>query len=1349
MCLLKMAILFVAPAMMFTATALGVEISQVSWWTGKNNFSKDFSLILKDQTGKAVQEDTLSASKTMRVLKSSDVFHDGENIRFKFNLLPLADKPTVLEILTGQGKESWKMLMSPSGQPEALAVSACGADGKAAFAKLDYRFRGVMNQSFSWPQNVLNWSRYFYYNSTTAVDKWFTAEVKFIAGAQELYVDGKFIHRFAIPSAADSTLTFRLSPGTTITAPFCFHQEYETQFLPVDISSRLNSKEIDGKVVADLSLPPSGQTVTVKNVPFIFPERTKYSHLDIGLSWIREGNLRGSEKSNIGSFGGRWGGALDNNPGRLQFRVPNGDYNALYVIASSEGEGGADRIPQFTVQFYRPDAGFPKNFPSPQVPLFSMKGDATRLPVKNSDGTEGNLYLIKVPIAPGQLQEFSDLRCLEFELTKNVELYRSYPDPSYYSVSGAGLPSAVKVFAMTLALPPYEVTFAPRNYANIWTAPESSEYGVELKNRSDRELKIQLLLDTSSLDQQEKTVANTEVRLAPYGKGRYDFKVKLNRYGWHKVKLTCSSIEDIQVHERSLAYLRQRDHIKSRNFSDKGFIFGFWNWRGEHSTPGAKESFTVMGLAGAGSLSSGMYDTWANEEIHAVARKFGIRNYLLFGNGDSRFTSFQFPERYFGIPYDGGNPDKMGDVLLKKLKEREQPANEISEPLLVRIFAEPSLGPTTHGSLPEYFGEQPANLAEQNVKMFNDCTERLLISAKAIKAKYPSAKILMPHGDPSFSIPFLKERGEAASLIDGVAVDIGYFERLPEQQFHQCSIHRLYQFLNEWKKYKETPPVMAIFEGPCIIGVLPGALTEREFAAHTVRAALLLGAYGINRQFATASPFDCGNYWGEQHYGSGLISRINSLNPHVAYCAYATMTRHLADKDFVRWQPTGSLSTYCLQFRDIASGQPMYAVWTIRGTRPVIFQTGGGKVSIYDYMDNVQSANIDGNRVTVMSGPEPVFVYGIGDAPEISLGVPDHSDSALGQFSRKIAASGLMKWRQEQEEDRSYTESFPDCIRRFPAKMELSKSDSPAETGGNALAVKLPPQGKNRGTMPFFTTLYPEENLPVPGKAELLSIWVKAASDWGRIVYVLRDANNEKWVSVGSTGHWNSDDMHGWSAFNYDGWRLLKFELPGNAPYDCFREHGSTWWGCSEGDGIVDLPLRIEKIIIEKRPEAMYVNSLEKTDPAPVLLGDIYAEYVNAADMTEDAVRLSKLRMPPPPGNWEEPNPIAELEKNGSLQPTSITGVKHPEYEYDGTRGIFSFKEIADAESYDIWLSLSPDGKDALLMGKNIMKSGVLIKGFRAATDFYAFVIYRNRAGVISKPSPAFKFRLDDMFAMK
>ena len=81
--------------------------------------------------------------------------------------------------------------------------------------------------------------------------------------------------------------------------------------------------------------------------------------------------------------------------------------------------------------------------------------------------------------------------------------------------------------------------------------------------------------------------------------------------------------------------------------------------------------------------------------------------------------------------------------------------------------------------------------------------------------------------------------------------------------------------------------------------------------------------------------------------------------------------------------------------------------------------------------------------------------------------------------------------------------------------------------------------------MPFYTTLMPARPVVIPGKASHLGLWVKAASDWGRVVYCLRDAKGERWLSVGKKGEWNVDDVHSWSAFNFDGWRYLTFELPG------------------------------------------------------------------------------------------------------------------------------------------------------------------------------------------------------------
>src|SRR4030095_7899887 len=100
-------------------------------------------------------------------------------------------------------------------------------------------------------------------------------------------------------------------------------------------------------------------------------------------------------------------------------------------------------------------------------------------------------------------------------------------------------------------------------------------------------------------------------------------------------------------------------------------------------------------------------------------------------------------------------------------------------------------------------------------------------------------------------------------------------------------------------------------------------------------------------------------------------------------------------------------------------------------------------------------------------------------------------------------------------------------IERFVGKMTTKMVPAPQAQGSTALSVHLEPQEKDRGVMPFFTTLVPAAPVTIPGKASHLGLWVHAASDWGRFVYVLRDAKDEKWISVGTKEEWNNDDIQG------------------------------------------------------------------------------------------------------------------------------------------------------------------------------------------------------------------------------
>ena len=309
--------------------------------------------------------------------------------------------------------------------------------------------------------------------------------------------------------------------------------------------------------------------------------------------------------------------------------------------------------------------------------------------------------------------------------------------------------------------------------------------------------------------------------------------------------------------------------------------------------------------------------------------------------------------------------------------------------------------------------------------------------------------------------------------------------------------------------------------------------------------------------------------------------------------------------------------------------------------------------------------------------------------------------------------------------------------------------------------------------MPFYTTLIPGKPLLVPGKASHLGLWVRASSDWGRVVYFLRDAKGERWISVGAKSAWNGDDTPGASSFNFDGWRYLRFEMPANSPYDCFYEKGTTWWGPygsgdgsaatsagnelawdwsgpgGGGDGIVDLPVKLEKIVVERRTHAMYVNDPRPAAAEDVLLGSLYAEYAREEDKGIEAVALSRLRMPLPEKAPEMKNTIAELAACGVLPPTEIAKITVPVQEADGKRCHVHFTPVEGAVSYEVWASAYENGLGALPLGKNWTGSGGLITGLRRDTDFYLFVVYRNKDGETSTPSRPFKINLKDTFAMK
>lgn len=1182
-----------------------------------------------------------------------------------------------------------------------------------------------------------------------------------------VWINGRFVNETKLDAGMDRTSIVKIAAGPNadiVSAHVAPAKPTAPEFEPISIDGHVNSGLLAGEKVDRASLPraaANSESPTLHGVPFSFAKNSAGNdHIDVGQSWARFGELPGYIASNFGALGGRWISADRIDPSRICLYVPQGRYKALHLVAVADGRD--DSVPVVTAQFYRPDAGHPLNF-SAEVPAMrgESKGEGEPVNIRLENGKSAKLYHVKIPLDPDAFSWLSDLPRIGLEITKKVQFFRGYPDPLEYSWHAAGLPSSVQIYAMTLERVDVDVDVVPDSFGHVWTAPETPSYTIKLRNNTSSNRSVKLVASTRSHDGKEisKQDIRVDVRAGETGEGKFKFTPK--RYGLHELTLTYSTGDEQGTFRRNFAFLHENTREQEVWELGRGAIFGYWPWCGAHVTPTAEQEIAVMAAVGA-ETSTANYSA-SKPEVQALAQKHRFIAESAFTGGVMYLNGFY--AGYPGAPkFDPAKPEEAAAALVKALKAIECKPGPISRPTYVPFFAEPQIGNLTTGIWPSHYGEE-YKLSDYEQKVFEDMLAKYLTGARAIRKEWPNLKLLLPYGDPMNASVFLRLSPESRDLIDGCALDLPGFERLPEQQVNQVVLNRMYPIFKDIKQYKKDP-YFVLIEGTHISSkdIDTGEQGQANIAT---RNFLVLMGYGITRFESCNAPFDCANYWGENHYGGGWCTRLPVAMPKIGYVNYATLTRHLNRANFTKYITTGSTSVFCQQFQHYKTRKLVHVLWTIRGKREVqVKVASGASLELFDGQDNVTVLKEKGGFVTLTIDQSPQYLEGLSADAEITLGASDHSDSAPikskrgffeklvgsedgGPSSTKLANLGDGTWKIVEKEDLDYAKNKPLQVERFLAKMTATSVAVPKDQGGKAMAVHLEKQPKERGVMPYYTTIEPAASVVIPGKASHLGLWVHAASDWGRVVYVVRDAKDEKWLSVGTKEEWNNDDIHGWSAFCFDGWRYVKFELPSSAPYDNFREYGTSWWGHYGGDGVVDLPLKLEKVIIERRNKVVYCADLVDAKPDDVLLGDLYAEYADAASRGEEAVRLSRLRMSVPKDVPPLSNPIAEFAATGVGAPTKVLGVKDPEREYDGTRCHVNFEPVAGAKSYDIWVSPYADGRGALQLGTGWTESGKLITELRPGIEFFAFVVYTDKDGAISKPSAPLAFKLVDRFGYK
>lgn len=1161
--------------------------------------------------------------------------------------------------------------------------------------------------------------------------KWLEARIELRKGEARFWLDGRLVGIKKDASInPDGSVRMDLSPGVQL-ADWRMERlgEASKGFEPLALGGYANARTfLDGESVKTISLPPADMIVKVEGIPFIFPgvNTEGNDHIDVGRSFYRQANQEGYFQSYLQ----RWAGSSYRDPARIQLRLPNAPYDTLYLIAASDDE--RDSVPLLTAQFFRPAAGFAENFEA-AVPLATAKSSNCKpLPVTLSGGKKVNLWLVKIPLDPGRLSSLADLDIVEIELTKKVRQYRSYPDPYIYGWHGAGQPSAVHVYAVTLAQAPVGFTFMPDPFGHVWTAPAVPSYLAAFTNHTAADLAGKLTVVTRSYDGTETTQQEQPVTLAKGAANGLRLQVPVKLNGYHDITATLEIAGKTWTEKRSFVRLAP-DTRSTRWEEGKGALFGYWSYHGGHYTPKPEHHINLMTMAGARTSIS-----WGEAaRDHPLVKKHWSR--VPCGAWEVSPQPWAAED-----PYDPKKYAEYQEAVIKLYTAAREAVPEEFRPDHVFFYPEPHVSSRiTEGHPHDYWGEPNVELTadeKARVRMFFVTAK---CAAEAIRKTWPKLKIHIPWGDPLFIVPLLRA-GFPKELIDGSGLDLCHFERLPEQQLHQISLHRLYILRKEYERAGIPNPSLQYCEGIFVPTEVGAASWQQQMDYH-VRWVLLSMAYGVQRFYSGWFGFDCGNYYGSEHYGGcGIQRRIPYCDPKPAYAAFATITDQLNQANFDGWLKTGSLTTYCLRFKGPKSF--VYTLWTLRGHRPVTLTLAAdADVNVTDSMNNTNVIKSQGNKLTLLTAASAVFLTGA-EIVSVEVGSPDHSDVKPVDGLVAMADLGDGSWNFTDKRDHLYETNNLDTSRyqgRFSASLEKDAAQ------GQVLVSKLEKQDKVHELMPWYRALAPKKPITLPYAGAALGLWVKGASDWGRFVYCLRDAKGERWISIGTKDQYNCDDMHSWSAFCFDGWRYLRFELPGHIGYDNFRRHGTTWWRYQGGDGIVDLPLVLENLIIEQRSHILYVNDIQPAASSTVLFGKLFIEYASPEDATPEAGRLSRLRMPLPKAIPELPNPIVEMERDGVATPAVITKLVPPEHEYDGTRVHVHFQEIPAAKKHFVWVAAYPDGRGAVNLTPNGLKSGALVYGLRPGVHFTFWLTYQDADGKMSKPSKPVTETLVDMFKEK
>ncbi len=1149
--------------------------------------------------------------------------------------------------------------------------------------------------------------------------KSFTWRLVVTADHRQIWLDDRLVAESRQPATGPLTLSISLSTGAQLEGIWFEEQPLEEDgFLTVplarhghDAVTREERRIADPVPLRRLEDPATG--------------------IDLGKSLYRYRLTQGTGPD-APYVNGRyaWPTAFTIDPAIASFRVPYRPYTRAHLLVAVPAQPAPESVPAGVFRFYRHMVGAVAASPFQITPEAVAAGDAILT------GREGDflLYRVRAPIDHRAFYGFRDMhdQFLEFQITKPTALGRGYADPIYYGVHPAGPPSSLRILAITLEEAPFEMEVVPEQFGHLFEQPAQPTYAIRVTNRTSQPLPVEAALETVSLDGRESVSESGSATVPPGAIVDIPIVLPVQSLGWHSLTATASSGNQSLAADLSLVLLPPN----SRTYGDSTneTRFGAWNLWGHH----------------AGFVAG---NTERNTQMLALLRKLGIRRVA----AHSSFLNHEMLKEHDFLPkaphtivsvyhrLDEKNPEAMQKMVEDELAQVRPLATAFNSDVAYLYGGE--WGPSreaTHSVWPLYQGLPPRDLTDDEVRNMNRQTIIFTAIGEAMRREFPQVPLILQWGSPTGTIPFMRT-GFPQRLVDGYGMDQPIFERLPEHLTDGAIHYTLWQLRAEAKRLDWPELPIHWIEGP-FLPTNPGALAEQEQADYQVRLWLLAIAYGVENFEAGIVPFDAANYYGAEHYGAGIFHREPLMHPKPAVAAVSTATSMLCGAQLVGPVDTGSLTNYCLQFRR-PDGTALYAMWRIRGTADAqLTVQGPGPLLITDAMGARREIPVAGNRATVRLTSSPLWLTTPQELGRIEVTQQAYPERPAGT-TVALQPMTADNWRYDGSEQPFGVHHFG-VARAVDPQLTVTLGKEHPDHGSMA-EVTLPVQSPDRPLLVRYGTLIADQPREIPGSASHLGVWIEGNSGFGRIVWQLRDAKGEHWISAGTKDDWNADDIHAWSTVCFDGWRYVRFPLPGNHPWDLARTLETTWWGSSGGDGIVDLPLSLETLYVEARNEVPYLNRMTTVPNRTWRFAGLTAEYARPEDATPAALATHASRRPLP--EWEGPttNHIAVQARDGIGEAPVITAFEEPHHWADGRRMIIRFDQQPDRR-YNLYLSLYPDGRGAELISHpvNGVADNQLVVGLKPDTPLYLFLT-TTTDNQESKPSPPYQLITRDNFAEK